>query len=236
MQALIACAEENCGSMVVWDVRVDGVVDQLAPLTEWQGSLINVGSIDPVYALSITALNIVNYGPSVPAPMMNGRSVAMAIHSPTQLFLGPMNLGQHVHLQLEMMICDGKFRRYYGLRQRRDVPEEYSGVLEAGGLYRGAVVQGADGEAEPSIPLRMPMHQAGGIQWLRAASPRFSPGEHKRLDFRVISRETVQSWERVLDGSSPHRAVIGWSTLYQLAVEDIALSVDPSAGADFLAR
>lgn len=184
-----AHAEENCGTMVVTAIRVDGSIERIEPIGTLASS-IDVGEADPRFVVRLRPIQ--NAGKVLTPEPLRAPRLDVAVHSQTRanLKLGPGRF------QFLSMSYNGAFRKLIGFGHVPIVPTEFTGHLEAGGLYRAEAF--FDGEflqtVEAPIP---PRHHLAGLSWSNLDEfPQLRQGKRTRIVFHVERRETEQRGER----------------------------------------
>jgi hypothetical protein len=203
--AAMADAEENCGRMRVTAIRFEAAIQNIEPLGQRDVALTSVDDLDARYLASLRVISAQANDVIEKETVLNA-----AIHSPARTFGAGVKAGSKAKLELEAMYCDGVFRRYIRLGPRSSrQPETFRGPLEVGKTYRAKLRWDARGDAVLAVPLSVPIHQAGGVDWLNpeVIADLGKKRRERSIVFEVKARETTHMGERE------------WVTIYQCLIK-----------------
>jgi hypothetical protein len=175
--------EDDCGVLLESVARFRGRITAVEPIGGQQGAVTLVDA-NARYAVAIAVDDA-----DTSAVLSSGQLLNLGIHSPSRVLGAQWSVGSRFDLELTTLSCDGRFRRFLELRRLSHAPQEFEGALDVGRTYRARV--GADSVTGLAIPLKLPFHHSGRIEWVDPeALPRPEAGRAKTIVFEVLSRET----------------------------------------------
>lgn len=201
-------AEEDCGRMLETALRFRGTLLGVEPPGRRELRVTPVDS-EPRLVVSIEVASVSD-GLDAGLPLRAGGTFHFGVRElPRRLDL-PKAAGRTLDLELRALACDGKFRRWLGLRAfSPDEIERFQGLWpEIGHRYRTRVTFDGELGLRTEVQVRLPAHHEGGLYFENLDDfPRLKRnGARNRIVFEARARhaDRVGEWE--------------WMTVYQCRI------------------